>query len=145
MGSFRHWTGERYLLVWGTAGLSVGILSMPSVPGLLLREADRFVLNRVLSDNKGISDRKVKLRDSRPLHYKPLPQGSAIRASEMHRPVRKTYSTLVSIAEVNLAGSPFHGRKHISADSVMGCDYIVMPSSQLSHCPSAFPNLKLLA
>jgi len=45
------------------------------VPGLLWREADRFVENRVLSDNKGNSDRTAKLRDSRPKHLQPLPRG----------------------------------------------------------------------
>jgi len=49
-----------------------------TVPGLLQREADRFVENRVLSDNKGNSDRTAKLRDSRPLHLQPSPRGVSL-------------------------------------------------------------------
>ena len=81
--SFGHWTGERLLAGSKDSGVQRRLckshlrnaLSMPSVPGLLQREADRFVENRVLSDNKGNSDRTAKLRDSWPLHLQPLPRG----------------------------------------------------------------------
>jgi len=79
--------------------LSDWIKSFQTVPGLLLREADRFVLNRVLSDKKSKGDRKAKLRDPRPLHYKPLPRGY-LRVKHLFY--------LVSIAETNHAGCPIY-------------------------------------
>ena len=43
--------------------------------GTFTSRVDRLFLNRVLSDKKGISDRKGKLRDPLPVYLQPSPQG----------------------------------------------------------------------
>ena len=42
--------------------------------GAFISRVDRLFLNRVLSDKKGISDRKGKLRDPLPVYQKPSPR-----------------------------------------------------------------------
>jgi len=44
---------------------------------------DCFVLNRVVSNKTGTSDRKAKLQDPQPVHQQLPPHGRAIRVSEM--------------------------------------------------------------